>query len=161
MSLPCEKREYNRIVGALLPALLAEIFLELGFDVRTFEIETNGVDIEVYQDSKLTIAGEILNWSVSSRLSNKRKNGIIKNLCIYGDSCKKVFFHSVSQHNIDEAFTQNGIDLVCFDLQVQTPEFYEFFQRREQVYKRRPLNPETTQLVRRVVMDYLFSSGLI
>ena len=74
-SYHCEKYRYNRIVGKLLPRLLKSIFVDFGFSVKVNPIEGNDVDMGVYWNNELVLVAEVLNWSIGSRLGNKRKRG--------------------------------------------------------------------------------------
>lgn len=154
-SFPCKKEEYCKIVGDILPHLLARIFRELGFRPLLNARQTNGVDIEAYRDDSLVLVGEILNWSISSRLSNKRKDKIVENLCMHSDSCKRVLFHSVPMSNIDDVFSENNIDLICIGFQILPQDFFNFFLEKDQVIRRRPLNRETKHIVRSKIERYL------
>jgi len=160
-SFPCKKEEYCKIVGDILPRLLARIFCELGFRPLLNARQTNGVDIEAYRDDSLVLVGEILNWSISSRLSNKRKDKIVENLCMYSDSCKRVLFHSVPMSNIDDVFSENNIDLVCFGFQILPQDFFNFFLEKDQVIRRKQLNRETMNLVKNRVLNYLRANRLL
>ena len=71
-TLPCEKEKYAGIVGNLLPVVLERIFRELHLIPILNPRQTNGVDIQVFQNDSIVLVGEILNWSISSRLYNKR-----------------------------------------------------------------------------------------
>ena len=53
---PVDQRMYTRVVGRLLPAILDTLFSELGFNVKTFYLQANGRDMEIFQDNSLVIA---------------------------------------------------------------------------------------------------------
>lgn len=159
-TLPCEKEKYAGIVGSLLPIELERIFRELNFIPILIPRQTNGVDIQIYQNDSIVLVGEILNWSISSRLNNKRKEKIIENLCEYEDPCKRVLFHTVPTSNIDDEFSENSIDVVCFGFQILIPEHYNFFRERNQVIRRRPLNRRSYISIKMKVLHYLRTNGL-
>jgi hypothetical protein len=158
-SFPCEKEEYCKIVGGLLPRILVGIFSGLGFGVRVNPEVANDVDLWVYLDGKLVLVAEILNWSVRSRLSEKRKDGIIRNLCHY--NCNRVLIYTVPNSNIDDEFTENNIDTVCIGFQVLPPEFYEFFLKKGQIIRRRHESSETIEHIKHVTKNYLIKKGLL
>ena len=152
-SLPCERYEYNKRVGEILPKTLAVVLTNLGFKAEVNPLQANDVDQWVYRSNRLTIAAEILNWSIRSWLSNSRKRWIIRNLCRY--KCERVLIHSVPNRNIDEVFAKNNIDTVCIGFQLLPIEFYEFFLQRGQVIRRKPLSTEVVEEIRCIIENYL------
>ena len=87
-SFPCEQLEYVKTVGELLLTILSEILTELGFRVIVPSQRANGVDMKIFLGDNLIAVAEVLNWSISSRLTNNRKNNIIRNLNEY--NCDKL-----------------------------------------------------------------------
>jgi len=158
-SFPCERKEYCKVVGGLLPRILAGIFSGLGFGVKINPVVANDVDLWVFLDGKLVLVAEIFNWSISSRLGNGRKGGIIRNLCQY--NCNRVLIYSVPNSNVDDEFAENNIDTVCIGFQVLPLEFYKFFLKKGQVIRRRPESPEAVEDIKRIIRNYLIRKGLL
>ena len=77
---PCKQMVYTKYVGKLLPNILEEVFNELGFRVKVNHQQANGVDLEVFLENNLILVAEVLNWSIGSRLTNKRKNNYISSI---------------------------------------------------------------------------------
>ncbi len=146
---PCERQRYNKIVGKLLPRRLAVIFSSLGFEVTVNPVEGNGVDLWICRNNELVLVAEVLNWSVRSRLSNKRKRKILDNLSRY--ECNRLLVHSVPNSNVDKEFAERGVDTLCIGFQLLPWTFYKFFEERGQVIRRKPVCPQTVDAVRRVV----------
>ena len=96
---PCKQEEYTKTVGKLLPTILGEIFTELGFQAKVNPQQANGVDLEVFLGDHLVLVAEILNWSIASRLTDKRKDNIIRNLNEF--NCNKVLIYTVPLSNLN------------------------------------------------------------
>ncbi len=143
----------------MLPRILAVVFSGFGFCVRVNPVEGNGVDLWVYEDSELVLAIEVLNWSIRSRLSNKRKGKIIDNLSRY--KCNRVLVYSVPNSNVDEEFAKKSVDTLCIGFQLQPRKFYKFFEERRQVIRRRPISLEAVQAIKRIIKNYLVEKGLL
>lgn len=149
---PCEESEYKKIVGRLLPDILEEIFTELGFEVTVNHQQANGVDLEIFQEDNLILVAEVVNWSIGSRLTHKRKNSYIRNLSEY--DCNKVFIYTVSLSNLD-GFKENGIDLLEIGYQILPQTFYNFFLAKEQVERRKIDSTDVRQDIKEKIRSYL------
>lgn len=130
---PCKQEEYTKTVGKLLPKILGEILTGLGFNVKVNPQQQNGVDMEVFLDNNLVLVAEILNWSIASRLTNKRKGNIITNLNEF--NCNKVLICTVPLSNLD-GLRENGIYLMEIGYQLLPETYYDFFLTKEQVERR-------------------------
>ncbi|TET20323.1 hypothetical protein E3J74_03490 [Candidatus Bathyarchaeota archaeon] len=149
---PCEQLEYTRTVGWLLPTILGEILTELGFVVIINPQQANGVDLEVYHESDLIFVAEVLNWSIASRLTDKRRDCIISNLNEY--TCEKLLIHTVPLSNLD-GFEENGTSLLQIGYQVLPRLYYDFFLTRRQVERRRMVSAATKNDIRQMIISYL------
>lgn len=149
---PCKQIEYTKTVGRLLPTILGEIFAELGFKVKVNPQQENGVDIEVFLGDNLVLVAEILNWSIASRLTNRRKGNIITNLNEY--NCNKVLIHTVPLSNL-HALRENGIDLMEIGYQLLPETYYDFFLTKGQVESRNIDSDLIRSDIRGKVLDYI------
>jgi len=149
---PCEESEYKKIVGRLLPNILGKTFTELGFEVTVNHQQANGVDLEIYQEDYLVLVAEVVNWSIGSRLTHKRKNSYIKNLSEY--DCNRVFIYTVPLSNLD-GFKENGIGLLEIGYQILPEAFYNFFLAKEQVERRKIDSRDIRQDIKEKMRSYL------
>lgn len=149
---PCKQEEYTKTVGRLLPAILGEIFAELGFKVRVNHQQSNGVDTEVFLGDNLILVAEILNWSIRSRLTNKRKGNIITNLNEY--DCNKVLIYTVPLSNLD-GLRENEIYLMQIGYQILPEKYYEFFITKGQIERRNIDSNLIRSDIRGKILDYI------
>lgn len=149
---PCEQLKYTKTVGKLLPTILEEIFTELGFRVKVNPQQANGVDLEVFLEDNLVLVAEVLNWSIASRLTNKRKGNIIKNLNEF--NCNKVLIHTVPLSNLD-GLKENGIHTLEIGYQVLPETYYSFFLTKGQVVKRKIDSELTRRNIRAKILVYV------
>jgi len=125
--------KYTERVGELLPNILGKIFRELGFEVWVNPQQVNGVDLKVCRESNPVIVAEVLNWSIRSRLTLRRRDCIIENLNRF--VCKKLLVHTIQLSGLD-TLRENGIDLLCVGYQVLPQDFYDFYLNKEQIIRR-------------------------
>ena len=149
---PCEQREYVKTVGELLLTILSEMLIELGFKVIVPPQRANGVDMKIFQGDDLVAVAEVLNWRTTSRLSDKRRHNIIRNLNEY--DCCKLLIHTVPLSNLD-GFGENGIYLLQIGYQVLPESYYDFFLTREQVERRDIDSNSTRRNIRSKILDYI------
>lgn len=154
---PCKQEEYTKTVGKLLPPILGEILTELGLKVKVNPQQTNGVDIEIFLGDNLVIVAEVLNWSIASRLNNKRKGNIIRNLNEH--KCSKLLVHTVPLSNLD-GLGENGIYLIEIGYQILPKTYYDFFQRKGQIIKRNIDSDSTRRNIRAKILKYIDNSLL-
>ena len=138
---PIEKTRYLQCVGRLLPHRISQVFKELGFETWINSRQGNDIDLKVYLGDELIIVGEILNWSIYSKLSYKRKENIINNLSKY--DCKKVLIYTILDDRDLECFANKGIDLIEIGYQLLPEHFYDHFLKKGQVYLRKIDSKET------------------
>jgi len=151
---PCEQSEYAKTVGKLLVSILKEIFNDLGFGVEVNPLETNGADMQVFLGKNLILAAEVLNWSIGSRLTDRRKNNIIRNLSQH--SCNKLLIHTVPLSNTN-GFEGNRIHLLEIGFQILPITYYVFFLRKGQIEKRWIDSDSTRRHIRAKILDYINS----
>lgn len=149
---PCEQNEYTKTVGWLLPTILGDIFTELGFGVNVNPQQANGVDLEVFLGDNLILAIEVLNWSIGSRLTDKRRNNIIENLSEY--NCNKLLIHTIPLTNL-YGVRENGIDILEIGYQILPKTYYDFFLTRGQVIRRKIECDSTRREIKSKILDYV------
>lgn len=159
---PCEQLEYTKTVGKLLPQILGEIFTELGFKVKVNHQQANGVDIEVFLGHNRILVAEVLNWSIASRLTDKRKNSIIENLNEF--NCNKMLIYTVPLSNL-EGLEESGIYLLEIGYQILPEAYYKFFLTKHQVEKRQVDSDSARRNIRTKILyyvnNYLFGHKLL
>jgi len=157
---PIERTFYAQSVGKLLPHRISEIFQELGFDTWVNPNQTNGVDLEVYDDEdQLILVAEILNWSPVCVLSHKRKNNIITNLS--GHNCKKLLIYTcLENESILEDLSSYEVSLLKIGYQILPWYFYEFFLEKDQIKSRRVDSTETKEDIKSKIIEHLQSSSI-
>ncbi|MEM2154813.1 MAG: hypothetical protein QXY76_07865 [Nitrososphaeria archaeon] len=148
-----KRTEYMQSIGRLLAHRVGQIFEEIGFKTWINPDQGNGVDLKVYLGDKLVIVAEILNWSIKSMLSEKRKSCIIRNLSQY--NCKKLVIHTVLDENDVRDFTINGISSIKIGYQLLPKAFYKFYLKRNKVEARKRDSKETKEEIKNKILDYL------
>ena len=152
---PVKRTVYTQTVGGLLPVIVGQAFLQLGASqVWINKGQGNNVDIKVW-DSKgnLTIVGEILNWSIKSLLSEKRRRKIASNLEQYG--CNKVLIYTNLAKRHLPIFSLKGISQVNIRYQVLPRRYYRFFKRKGQIIRRKPVSLKVSQDIKSKIKKYL------
>ena len=149
---PCEELKYAKTVGELLLSILKELFEELGFRAETFPLERNGADMQVYLGDNLVLVAEVLNWSIGSRLTDRRKENIIRNLDQH--SCNKLLIHTIPLSNTN-GVEEGGIDLLKIGFQILPVTYYIFFFAKKQVMKRWIDCDATRKRIRSKILDYV------
>ena len=150
--------EYARTVGELLPTILTEILLDLRFNVIVKSQRANGVDMKIYFGDSLFAVAEVLNWSIGSRLTVKRRDKIIENLNEF--SCHKILVHTVPLINL-HGIQEHGIQRIEIGYQILPEEYYNFYSARRQTIRRKADNPIVRAEIANKVMLHLIRSRLI
>lgn len=142
-------------VGRLLPRRISQILKEINPDYTVWinPNQGNGIDLKVWYNNNLIIAGEILNWSIKSRLSEKRRETMISNLDEF--PCRKLVVYTSLEDNHISRFTQNGIDILEIGYQLLPRDYYYFFLEKEQVDKRRIDSNSTKEDIKNKIIVYL------
>jgi len=134
---PVKRSEYARAVGRLLPHRIGQILKELGltedagFRVWINCSQANDVDLKIYFRDDLILVAEILNWSIYSRLSDKRSNNIVSNLLKY--DCARLLIYTCLDDKSIEYFTEKNIHLIEIGYQLLPKHFYKHFSKLDQV----------------------------
>ena len=149
---PCKQETYTKTVGKLLPTILGEILTELGLKVKVNHQQANGVDLEAFLGDTRLIVAEILNWSIKSRLTDKRKSSIIRNLNEF--HCNKVLIYTVPLSNL-EGLEENRIRLIEIGYQILPETYYKFFLAKKQVEKRTIDSDSTRRHIRAKILQYI------
>jgi hypothetical protein len=152
---PVKRTVYLQSVGKLLPHRISQIFKELGFETWINPKQGNDIDLKVLLGQKPIIVAEILNWSIGSKLSQKRKNCIIKNLSKY--HCEKLLIYTILDKDSLEDFTNNGISLIEIGYQILPKTFYQFFSEINRTEFRKADSKETYTSIKRKIIEYLFT----
>jgi len=155
---PIKRYKYTQSVGRLLPHRISQIFEELGFKTWINSAQGNDIDLKVFFGNNTIVVAEILNWSIGSILSEKRKSNIIKNLSKY--NCEKLLIYTILKDKNLEDFNNNGISLLRIGYQLLPKKFYEFFLKIDQIESRRIDSKKTKEDIRSKVLDYLQSSNI-
>lgn len=119
--------------------------------------QANGVDLEVSLGDNLVVVAEVLNWSIGSRLNNKRKSNIIRNLNEH--KCSKLLIHTVPLSNLD-GLGESGIYLMEIGYQILPETYYEFFLTKGQVERRNIDSDLIRSDVRGKILKYIDNSLL-
>jgi len=157
---PCEKRIYNQCVGMLLPHRIGQILKELEFRTQVFGVETNGVDIKVFDnDNRLILVGEMINWSIGSYLNNSRITKIINNLSEY--QCKRLLVYAAPRgEHLLENLGNHSISKLKIGYQLLPKYFYDHYAKRNQVFLREIDSRITRQDIKSKIAKCLQSSGI-
>jgi len=142
-------------VGRLLPRRISQILRELdsSFTVWVNPGQGNSVDMAVSYDHRLIFVAEVLNWSIGSRMSEKRLTKMISNLNEF--DCRKLLVYTTLDQESLSKFTQNGIDILEIGYQLLPRYHYYFFLEKEQVDKRRIDCNSTKEDVKNKIIVYL------
>jgi len=147
--------EYTKEVGKALPKILGEVLTELGFRVEVNHQQANGVDLEIFLGDNLVLVAEVVNWSIRSRLTDKRKNCYIRNLSKH--NCSKVFIYTVPLSNLN-GFTENGIHLLELGYQILPENYYNYFLELGQVTRRKIDSDSVRRDIRSKILGYVVSN---
>ena len=160
---PTKKDRYCRCVGRLLPhrvgQIIEELLIEAGykkgedFIVWVNPKQGNDVDLKVKLHGKYFLVAEILNWSVKSILSEKRKQNIIRNLLSY--NCKRILICTVLNETEIEEFERKGIAVIKIGYQLLPRCFYGFFKDKNQTEARRIDSKQTRMDIKSKIAEYL------
>jgi len=77
----------------------------------------------------------VLNWSIKSKLSEKRFKNIVGNLNQF--NCPKALIHTVLERNDIKKFEDKGIITLKIGYQLLPRYFYEFFSKKGQTRMRK------------------------
>jgi len=153
---PVKRTVYMQTTGILLPRRISQILRELNsnFTVWINPGQGNGIDLKVWYDGDLIIAGESLNWSIKSNLSKKRREDIISNLHEF--SCRKLLVYTTPHENKHiSKIIENGIDLLDIGYQLLPRFYYNFYLKKDQVVKREIDSVKTKNDIKHKIISYL------
>jgi hypothetical protein len=152
--------EYTSSTGDLLPSIIGEQLEDLGYNesnnfrVWINPLHNNGIDLVIWHNNELILAGEILNWNMTTRLSKKRKRTIVSNLSKC--PCRRVLIYSTMKNeDLLRDFGLQGISLLKIGYQVLTEHYYERLARKDLVKARRVDSEETRQDIKSKLLDFL------
>jgi hypothetical protein len=156
---PVKSFTYFQSIGRLLEHRLGQIFQELGYQTTISKGQSNGVDLKVYNQRELLLVAEVLNFSVYSELSDKRKNSIVTNLSEY--NCRKLLIYScMANENIINDLGLYEISSLKIGYQLQPKHFYDYFAARNKTKLREVDSRETRQDLETKIVTFLHSFGL-
>lgn len=152
---PVKRAVYMQTVGRLLPRRISQILKEINPDYTIWinPNQGNGIDLKVWYNNDLIIVGEILNWSIKSRLAEKRRENMISNLHEF--PCRKLLICTTLEDNHVSRFIQNGIDIIGIGYQLLPRYYYNFFLEKEQVDKRMIDHNSTKEDIKNKIIVYL------
>lgn len=158
---PDAQEKYCQIVGRLLPTIVGIVLSDLGFRVWINKDQSNGVDLKVFdKGNNLVLVAEILNWSLFSRMSEKRKNWIVCNLSEF--SCNRVLIYSTLQNEqILDDLCLYHISLLKIGYQVLPKSYYEHYVKKDQAICRRLDNEETRKEIRSKIVFFMHSLSVL
>lgn len=157
---PIERSRYFQSVGRLLEHRLGQIFQELGYQTWICPGQSNGVDLIVFNDNGLILVAEVLNFSIRTNLSDKRKNSIISNLSEYSDR-RLLIYSCLANETILEDLGLYGISPLKIGYQLQPKWFYDYFAERNKIILRRADSEETRQDIKAKITNFLRSIGIL
>jgi hypothetical protein len=159
---PIERSRYFQSVGRLLVHRLGQILEELGYTnengyrIRVIMDQRNGVDLRLWHYGVLVLAAEIANWSIRSKIAERRKRSIIHNLTEC--NCSRVFIHTPFENeHLLEDLEQHGVATLNIGFQLQPKHFYDHFRRRNAVEARMIDSRETRAQIKLLIANYLRS----
>ena len=151
---PCDEYQYNHCVGRLLVGVLKIVFRELGFDVIAYHQQRNGADMVVYAEGIEVFALEIINWNVSSRLYNKRRNCIITNLEEF--DCQRIFVYTNQISKIQLMMIKaHNIHLFKIGYQILRKPCYEYFEETGRIIGRKVYSNSVKAEIRTKILEFL------
>jgi len=152
---PVERTLYMQTTGRLLPRRISQILREINstFAVWINPDQGNGIDLKVWHRNELVIAGEILNWSIKSKLPEKRRETMISNLHEF--PCRKLLVYTTLKATHVSRFIQCGIHTLEIGYQLLPRFYYDFFLQKGQVIKRRIDSSATKEDIRNKMVGYL------
>jgi hypothetical protein len=153
---PIQRSRYFQSVGRLLEHRLGQIFQELGYQTWICPGQSNGVDIIVFNENDLILVAEVLNFSICTYLSNKRKKSIISNLSEYSDR-RLLIYSCLANENILDDLGLYGISPLKIGYQLQPKWFYDCFAIRNRVVLREVDSRETRQDIKSKIVRFLQS----
>jgi hypothetical protein len=153
---PVEMHKYAQSTGALLAHRIGRIFSNIGFASWVVKGQNNGIDIKVYRNGTLIIVCEVLNWSPYTRLSNRRKRRIIRNLTQqeYANASKLLIYTTMKDENQLNDLWQYGILKLKIGNQVLPRYFYNFYSAKKQTESRKIDSKETTDSIKEKLTAY-------
>ena len=165
---PVEKSRYYQCVGRLLPhrigQIIEELLKEMGyrkgqdFAVWINPKQGNDVDLKVWFHGQLIIVAEILNWSIKSKLSEKRKENIVNNLLSY--NCEGLLICTVLENLNFEEFEKREISVLRIGYQLLPKDFYMFFSKKSQTELRKIDSKETRNDIKLKIKEILKEIGI-
>jgi hypothetical protein len=101
----------------------------------------------------LVLVAEVVNWSIGSRLTNKRKNNYIRNLTRY--SCNRLFIYTTPLSNLS-GFKENGIDLLEIGYQILPESYYNYFIELDRIERRKILSDVVMRDIGSKICEYVY-----
>lgn len=150
---PVKRTVYMQTVGRLLPRRISQVLMALGFSVWINPGQGNDIDMKVWHNDRLILVAEILNWSIGSRMSDRRLRKMISNLNKY--DCRKLQIYTTLDEKSLSTFNQNGIDTLQIGYQLLPKYYYNFFCSKEQVEKRKIDSAATKEEIKHRIISYL------
>jgi hypothetical protein len=154
---PIDMDRYCQKTGALLVHRIGRVIEKLGYLTWISIGQSNGVDLEVYQNGSLVFVAEILNWSIYTRLSKKRKSAIVNNLSnsSFSSCTKALIYTSMRNPKQLNSFSSSRILIIKLGCQILPKFFYNFYALKNQVVSRRVDSKATTAHIRSTLQPYL------
>lgn len=142
-------------VGRLLPRRISQILREIDSNLTVWinPEQGNDIDMRVWDNDELVFVAEILNWSIGSRMSEKRLTKMISNLNKF--NCRELLVYTTLEQESLSKFIQNGIDVIEIGYQLLPEYYYDFFSSKKQVIKRKIDSAVTKKDIKQKIISYL------
>jgi len=134
--------------------VLKIILQELGFRVKVNHQQSNGVDIHVFIGERRVLVLEVINWNITCRLKNKRRNSIIRNLHEF--DCHRLFVYTnhLSQNQLIK-IEEGDIHLLQIGFQILRQPCYDFYQEEGYIKGRKIYTNSVKSEIRSKILEYL------
>ena len=153
-NLPCDEEIYKKCVGRLLGGVLKIILQELGFVVKVNHQQSNGADIQVYLGERIVFVLEVINWNITCRLYNKRRDCIIGNLSEFDCHRLFVYTNNLSQKQLTKIKEEN-IYLLQIGYQILRQPCYDFYDEKGYTIGRTIFSNSIKAEIRSKILEFL------
>ena len=154
---PAERTTYNKRIGGVRVDNIALVVREeYGLTVRTYPVESNGVDLSVYDNNgEVMTVMEVTNWRRSGFFNTGRRQNTLDNLTEY--PCARILVVSFMENLTNsppefvEDLEENDIGVLDLGFQTQPTDYYNWFMRhkpRVGLNARTPDDPHVRRTIR-------------
>jgi hypothetical protein len=150
---PVCRTVYCKVVGETREKEIKRVFEELGFNVINHSVNQNGPDI-ILVDKKRNIVAlfEVINENIGSILDKKRAISMRQNL--KGVKYKGIICNHGNFTKEAKRILKN-IPICLIGFQSLQKPFYDWFNERNNTYKRKITNEKSFNQIKNRVLDFL------